>query len=101
MYKKIKIACSFVLLLLLAGCNSGGMNLGGDSSSDEPIVLSSLSDTSSSDFGLGSGNETSGSGGDGVVVAQIHNPEPATMLLWGAGLLGAAISRKRRNKKSL
>jgi len=97
MYKKIKIASSLVLLLLLAGCNSGGMDLGGGSSSDEPVVLSSLLDnTTSSD--LGSGNETTSGSGDGITVARVHNPEPATMLLWGMGLAGAALlKRKRKN----
>jgi len=37
----------------------------------------------------------SGSGG-GVVVNTVTNPEPASMLLWGVGLAGAALLRRRK-----
>lgn len=100
MYRNLKAVISLVLLLLLAGCNSDGMNLGGDSSSGdsssgEPVVLSSLFDTDTSSFDSEGGNETSDSG-DGAAIAIVHNPEPATMLLWGMGLAGAAWARKRK-----
>jgi len=44
----------------------------------------------------GSGDEDLGDGGSGEEIAKVHNPEPATMLLWGIGLAGAAIARRKR-----
>jgi hypothetical protein len=80
-------------LLASGGCFGGGGGggffglFGGDSGSGE---------TSSTLAALGS----SGGGLDSIAqdVATIHNPEPASMVLFGGGLAGLAWSRRRRNK---
>ena len=68
------------MLSFFAGCNTSGM-------SPAPGVVSVPS---------GSGDEDLGDGGSGEEIAKVHNPEPATMLLWGIGLAGAAIARRKR-----
>ncbi len=81
--------CLGTLLFLLAvtaltaGCKGGG----GPSASFSPPITTS--------FVTPPGD----SGGDGESVALVHNPEPASMLLWGVGLAGAALAR-RRNKSA-
>lgn len=72
---------ALIVVVMLAGCNQDGMNLGSGSSS------------SGDSFVAGAG-VSGGSGGEQV--ALVHNPEPATMLLWGIGLAGAAFAKRRK-----
>ncbi len=76
------------LLILTAGCNQSGMNLG---SGDSGAGVSSFS-ASSSPVGGADGLDS----GSGEQVALVHQPEPTSMLLWGVGLAGAALARRRK-----
>lgn len=73
----------FAVTALTAGCKGGGaggtgalFSMGGGSSF---ITSTTTPDT--------------GGGGE---VGATHAPEPASMLLWGVGLAGAALLRKRK-----
>lgn len=83
------------LLFLAAGCNGGGgtSSDGFSAMSSDTTALSSLSVPTEETFGSSSTSESSG-----TEVAQVHNPEPASMALMGLGLLGAAWSKKRNRK---
>ncbi|MDD5020015.1 MAG: PEP-CTERM sorting domain-containing protein [Candidatus Omnitrophica bacterium] len=93
-----RVAFLFVVLLAVSGCNQNGVGPG----PDEGYVP--LSATMGSDDGGDAGATTNGTTDDGNTadgdtgVHTIHNPEPASMLLWGVGLAGAALLRRRRNK---
>jgi hypothetical protein len=94
----------FALLFLAAGCNGGGSGtdstgLSGISSDTSMTMMSSFSAPTDDTFGAtdtseGSGTETSGEG-----VARVHNPEPASMVLFGLGAL-ALLRRKKISAKS-
>lgn len=87
---KLVLLCA--MMICLAGCGGGG---GSFFSSLGDAFTSGGSSGGSSGFVSGDG----GSGGGGTQIAMVHNPEPATMLLWGAGLAGAVLLRKRKNKQ--
>lgn len=103
------VIMSLASALLSTGCLGGG---GGSSG-----LFSALSDFfngGSSGFDIsslpgGGDPEISGqafdasrlAGGDVVPdIATIHNPEPASLTLFGGGLAGAALLRRRRARKA-
>lgn len=91
-------AIALVLLLpCLYGCQGGGA--GGGSSSGASL----------SSFAFGGGDDTGSlpptlnslSGTDTTTSTQlgtIHNPEPATMLLFGSGIAAMRFARNRKNR---
>ncbi len=78
--------CLLVTLPLLSGCLGGGIT---------SLGLGSL-------FGIGGGSagELAFLGDNAAVqsIAQIHNPEPATMVLMGSGLAALTYYRKATKK---
>ncbi|MBI2093506.1 MAG: PEP-CTERM sorting domain-containing protein [Candidatus Omnitrophica bacterium] len=98
---------------LVSGCGGSGGGLSSlfGSGDSVDVVSSAFSGGSSSDSGLGSfgaggsfsegvAGLTDGSLGDssGSAVATVHQPEPASMVLFSGGLMGAAYLRRRRQK---
>ena len=67
-----------------AGGIAGGSSAGGISSGGSLLALSGTSGT--------------GGGGGGTEIATISQPEPATMLLLGGGLIAMAFYSKRNRK---
>jgi len=76
-----------VALFALTGCLGGG---GGSSS------------TGSGGSGSGNGSTYAGSfsssGGSATGGSAVHNPEPATLALFGSGLIAYALSRRKKKK---
>lgn len=101
-----RIAFLFVILLALAGCNNNGMSPGPDSGSGYASLSMTMGTAGSGDTAGTTGGTTGGPSGettdDGDItggdtsVHRVHNPEPASMLLWGVGLAGAAFLRRRK-----
>mgnify|MGYP001619043003 CR=1 FL=1 len=90
---------ALVIPLLLAGCNkkssSGGAGLfGGGSSFGSAFSGSELAGTLG---GVVVGGDGSFSGGS---VATVHQPEPSSLALFGGGLVGLALRRRRRARQS-
>ena len=93
-----------VSMLLTAGCGGGGGGgglfgfFGGGGDSGAGDVFSALIS--------GGSDVAGGSGGDGVTealasdVATVHNPEPASVALFGGGLAGLAHLGRRRAKRT-
>lgn len=85
--------------LLTAGCGDG---LGVFGSLFSGSGGSSEGSTSGFDGGGSAALETGaggGGGGLGVQVATLHNPEPASMALFGGGLAGIALLRRRKARR--
>lgn len=90
------------VLLLTAGCSGGGGGLsglfdsvfGGGSGDSGSAVLAAL-DTGTSGFSSGGSI-----GGDSIPsIATVSNPEPGSVVLFGSGLAGMALLRRRKTQK--
>lgn len=84
------------LALLLAGCKSGS-GLGGSFFGGSSDSFFSGGSGSSGIIVVGGG---SGDSFDASSVATVHNPEPGSLALFGAGLAGLALGRRRRARRS-
>lgn len=101
------VVIALVLQMMTTGCgfrgggSSGGGIFGGifdffggggsDSSSSGDSGSSVLSQLAIEDLG--------GSLGEVAPAAVIHSPEPGSLILFGAGLAGAALCRRRKTRK--
>lgn len=99
------VAVTLAAGLLCAGCRgssgSGLFGLFGGSESDT-TALSSLFSDGSGDAGGDAGGALDGGGtlGGGLPdVRTVHNPEPGSIALFGAGLIGLGLWRRRKAAK--
>ena len=101
------LAAGLALPLLLAGCKSGGSggtsglfnNFFGGGSTGGSNPAESLGDLASGGFSSGGLASAGGLGAfDAPAAATLHNPEPANIALFSAGLAGLAVWRRRKTK---
>ena len=95
------VGAALIAQLFTAGCRAGGLfdvfGLTSGGSSDSAQSSSDSSETIAESVG-GSGSDLA-FGGAGAVVstaATLHNPEPAGLVLFGGGLAGIGLLRRRR-----
>ena len=94
------VALGITAQLLTAGCLGGG----GGSSGLFDLFGSGGSDTASNTTdvldSVASAGSQSSSGSGVPEVATLHSPEPGSLVLFGGGLAGLAVLRRRRKKRA-
>ena len=91
-------------VFLSAGCGGAGGGSGfsdGFGGGSGVGGFSVFSGSSSGGSGSGSGSGTGGSGVTSGGNPVVHNPEPASMALFGAGAAGMAISQRLKARKRI
>jgi len=90
--KLVLLAICMIVVPLLSGC------LGDSGSSSSGSGGSSSGGDSTYASGYGSTGGSTGSIGGSTVGSAVHNPEPATLALFGGGLIAYALSRRKKKK---
>ena len=92
----LQVTALALLLPCLYGCQGGGSSGGGSGASLSSFAFGGSEDTGSLPQTLNSlsGTDTT----TGTELGTIHNPEPATMLLFGSGIVAMRFARNRKNR---